>query len=423
MYSQLPNRTSADTNASADVNTLQDNIEALKGGTGSVAPTTTIEDLSTDKLAISSLDDTPADDSETAVTSKHIYDNFGTEGLLTSVERQAIINGSFDIWQRGTTFTGLSGTNNYTSDRWNYVEAASMVASIDRSTTTPDENTNYSLKLDCTTADASIEAGELAFIGQTIEGYDWLPLYKQSFSLRFWVRSNKTGTYCVAFRNSGSDRSYVAEYTISASDAWEEKEINVTATPSGGTWDFTNGSGIQLVFTLSAGTNFHTTAGAWQTGNFIGTSNQVNFFDNTANEIYFSNVQINKGATALPYMRQSIRKTLEDCQRYYEKSYNTDVDPGTVSNPGLEQIRLTGVTVDASLFLTVKYRTTKRAAPTTTIYSPSSGTSGNGSDGGSTDRTMTSSLQGDSGFRIDYTDATPATGNLISWHWTADAEL
>ena len=48
-YSQLPNRTSTDTNASADVNTLQDNIEALKGGTGATAPTTTIEDLSTDK--------------------------------------------------------------------------------------------------------------------------------------------------------------------------------------------------------------------------------------------------------------------------------------------------------------------------------------------------------------------------------------
>jgi hypothetical protein len=48
-YSQLPNRSSADVNASADVNTLQDNIEALKGGVGATAPTTTIEDLSTDK--------------------------------------------------------------------------------------------------------------------------------------------------------------------------------------------------------------------------------------------------------------------------------------------------------------------------------------------------------------------------------------
>jgi hypothetical protein len=48
-YIQLPDRTTSDTNSAADVNQLQDNIEALKGGTGSTAPTTTIEDLSTDK--------------------------------------------------------------------------------------------------------------------------------------------------------------------------------------------------------------------------------------------------------------------------------------------------------------------------------------------------------------------------------------
>ena len=44
-YSQLPTRTTSDANAAADANTLQANIEALKGGTGSVAPTTNIEAL------------------------------------------------------------------------------------------------------------------------------------------------------------------------------------------------------------------------------------------------------------------------------------------------------------------------------------------------------------------------------------------
>lgn len=51
-YTQLPTRTTNDANSAADVNQLQDNIDALKGGTGSVAPTTTIEDLSSDKMNI-----------------------------------------------------------------------------------------------------------------------------------------------------------------------------------------------------------------------------------------------------------------------------------------------------------------------------------------------------------------------------------
>jgi hypothetical protein len=44
-YTQLPTRTSADANASADVNTLQGNIEALKGGAGATAPVNTLADI------------------------------------------------------------------------------------------------------------------------------------------------------------------------------------------------------------------------------------------------------------------------------------------------------------------------------------------------------------------------------------------
>lgn len=52
-YIQIPTRVAnIDANSAADVNQLQDNIEALKGGTASVAPTTTIEDLSADKVPI-----------------------------------------------------------------------------------------------------------------------------------------------------------------------------------------------------------------------------------------------------------------------------------------------------------------------------------------------------------------------------------
>ncbi|NHZ84325.1 MAG: hypothetical protein GWP19_00400 [Planctomycetia bacterium] len=51
-YTQLPNRSTTDTNSAADPNQLQDNIEALKGGSGATPPTTTIEDLVTNKIDI-----------------------------------------------------------------------------------------------------------------------------------------------------------------------------------------------------------------------------------------------------------------------------------------------------------------------------------------------------------------------------------
>jgi hypothetical protein len=68
-YTQLPTRTSTDTNSAADVNQLQANIEALKGGTGATAPTTDIESLSSDK----------ADDSEVV----HNTGNESIDGVKT----------------------------------------------------------------------------------------------------------------------------------------------------------------------------------------------------------------------------------------------------------------------------------------------------------------------------------------------------
>lgn len=44
-YVQLPTRTTSDANSAADINTLQANIEALKGGAGSAAPLSDIATL------------------------------------------------------------------------------------------------------------------------------------------------------------------------------------------------------------------------------------------------------------------------------------------------------------------------------------------------------------------------------------------
>ena len=89
----IPTRSSADVNASADIN-----------------------ELSTKALAISDLDDTPADDAETAVTSKWIYDNIGTTAIKLAVRPVGTVywqpaddSGSFGTgteFEPGTLFGG-----------------------------------------------------------------------------------------------------------------------------------------------------------------------------------------------------------------------------------------------------------------------------------------------------------------------------
>ena len=70
-YSQLPTRTTSDANASADVNQLQDNIDAILGSEAAAGPADALED----KLNIADLDSAPTSSTTTAVRSAWLNNN------------------------------------------------------------------------------------------------------------------------------------------------------------------------------------------------------------------------------------------------------------------------------------------------------------------------------------------------------------
>jgi hypothetical protein len=286
--------------------------------------------------------------------------------------RNRIINGDMRISQRGTTFATLdpaSGT--YTLDRWQFAGGSAGRVTIAQSSAVPNNTFSSSLYGDVVTADTSIAASDVVFIQQTIEGFNARDLIGTTFTISFWVYSTKTGVFCVALRNSGADRSYVAEYTVSASNTWEYKTITVSGgLITSGTWDWTNGIGFRLAFALACGTTFQTTSGAWQTGNFIGTSNQVNALDSTANDFYITGVQLEPGSVATPFERRSYGQELALCERYYEKSYNLAAVPGTNVGPNTgEWVSVAVNAADYNDFGRCSFRTRKRASPTMSIWS------------------------------------------------------
>lgn len=271
----------------------------------------------------------------------------------------AIINGDMNIWQRGTSFTSV-GFGDYTADRFRYQKAGAMVHDVDQSSDVPTvaqsgKLYNYSLLVDCTTTDASIGASDNAGILQAIEGYNWAKLAQKPFVLSFWVKATKTGTYCVGFINDGTDRSYVAEYTVDATNTWEKKTITVSASPSAGTWNYTNGTGLDLVFTLAAGSTFQTTAGSWQTGNFIATSNQVNACDSTSNNFRITGIELGSSSNVRD---RTYDEELDLCQRYFIR-YN---EGGSGDYTAIGQIQQSTL-AQLSIFLPKQMR----VAPTLTF--------------------------------------------------------
>ena len=319
-----------------------------------------------------------------------------------SGRKNMIIGGNFDTnpWQRGTTFSPVVD-NDFHADRFRWDQVGSGVVDVLKAATAPSVAqagvvVSNCLSIDVTTADASIAAGDVYFMRSTIEGYDWAQIAQNDFVVSFWHRHTKTGTYCISLSNSGSDRSYVAEYTQSVGDTWEKATIKVTASPSAGTWNYTNGHGLKVSFTVASGTTYHTTADTWQTGNFSATSSQVNAMDSASNFMRFALIQVEEGIEATDFERRHYADELALCQRYY-----LDIAPSALMQYNRD-------TAGANKHTAYSFPVTMRAIPTCVA----------------TVTTGTVSYTRISEWRVDVgTDNTSTSAQVATANFTADAEL
>ena len=86
--------------------------------------------------------------------------------------RNMVINGAMNVAQRSTSVTGLGGASEYsTLDRWKVNGIAANAGRLTMSQTA-DGPVGFAncLKLDCTTADTSIAAGEKLALQHIFEG-------------------------------------------------------------------------------------------------------------------------------------------------------------------------------------------------------------------------------------------------------------
>ena len=111
--------------------------------------------------------------------------------------RNLIINGAMQVAQRGTSATFSTSSEGYlVTDRFALsMNGTSTVYTASQDSTAPEGFAN-SLKLDCTTADASLSAGDFTQLHYRIEGQDLQQLQKgtsgaKKVTISFYVRSPK----------------------------------------------------------------------------------------------------------------------------------------------------------------------------------------------------------------------------------------
>jgi hypothetical protein len=218
--------------------------------------------------------------------------------------RNRIINGNFDIWQRGTSFTAAENS----ADRWFNGRVGSTHTATREpfalgQTDVPGEPTYY-----CRTVVISGEgAGNYAVLAQRIE--DVRTFAGQQVTVSFWAKADATKNIAVnmvqVFGTGGLPSANVEISGTKISVGTTFQKVTVTATLpslSGKTLGTNNNDFLQFNIWFDAGSdfNFPTDSLGQQSGTF---------------EI--AQVQLEPGAVATPFEQRPIGTELALCQRYY----------------------------------------------------------------------------------------------------------
>lgn len=202
--------------------------------------------------------------------------------LIGAGRRNLLINGSFDVWQRGTTLS----SSGFLADRW-YINASSGSTQHSRQDFAPGQlevegNPKHFLRM-------GINSSGTRQLIQKVE--DIRQFENTTLTYSFWARADKTLTPTIRFYSiydgSSSGLSYAEKVTINTE--WQK----FTVTGSVGSFS----------------------------GKTIGASSclQVDFtfFDDFTYEFDFAQAQLEFGKVATPFEHRSYGEELALCQRYY----------------------------------------------------------------------------------------------------------
>lgn len=251
-----------------------------------------------------------------------------------------LFNGAMQVAQRGTSVASITTSGYNTADRYR-VEISSLgtwTQSVENDAPTG-SGFRKSLRMLCTTADATPAAGDYMLIEQRLEGQDLQRIRKGTSSavplrLSFRVKGSTTGTYIVRLLDNDNTRHVSVAYTISVADTWETKVISIPADTTGA-FDNDNAFSLGVQFWLGAGTTYTsgTLATTWASvTNANAAVGQTNLAGATNRYWQVTGVQLETGTVASPFQFKSFGQDLQECQRYYWRS--TGVDAFTKHSTG-----------------------------------------------------------------------------------------
>jgi hypothetical protein len=321
--------------------------------------------------------------------------------------RNLIINGAMDFWQRRTaSVAGPGSPQVLLADRWQIEIGGAGAVAFQQSTSVPNTDFKYSIQ------GTQTGAGDTSHrLWQRIEAATIREYVGKTMTYSFWF---KTTLALTTF-------DYSLYVPVTTEDIWPSENTAATNILSSSLSTVAVGAWQRLSFSFVVPT---TASRGLVVGLFpVCPSN--------ATVTNFTGLMLTEGPSApADFYRtgDNLQAELAICQRYYEKSYDPDTIPGTLTQAsqvyaGCRANSATNIDPGPAVI----FRVTKRASPTLAFWNPNTlNDPGFRWNNGAQIANPSINSSGLNSFATHYTGSsglTPNSSYIVSGHWTADAEL
>jgi hypothetical protein len=352
----------------------------------------------------------------------------------------AVINGSFDIWQRhiGTdsAYSGNTSTNSlYFADRWaflNGIDSTSLAGG-----TFGIERKSFTLGQD----DVLGEPTYYARITNNYSGFtatDYIHVENRLDSSEYFL--NETGVISV-YTKSPSAGSTVGVYYKQYFDNGVGASGDSTTTYVGNISLSSSWTANALSFTIPGLTGSQTI-----TGDDHYAAIAFDITGVTGTYIDFSQLQFELGTNPTAPRKKDKAKVLDQCRKFYQRSYDEEVSTrtSTMAEDTIPNLTAIDIPVNYSKDYYYNFPIKMRLEPSVTLYSPSSGVTSDGYNRlAQLDMRLTSGTVGpngqvrksrvnqptiqvgntaDNGIRFEIVSGA-VVGDQVSVHYVADADI
>ncbi len=333
-----------------------------------------------------------------------LTERFGLDSAILARSKNALINGNFDLWQRGVTVT-TTGGGAYLADRWRHeIFGAGGAMTVSRQAFTLGQSDvpgepRYYYRAQQTAQPATSSRP----IEQRIEGVR--SFAGQKITASFYAKADAAQQFLIeAAQNFGSGGAASAEVALA-----QNLSLATNWQPYVATFDLASLSG-------------KTVAG---NDNYLSIRLNATAGTNATFTLDIARFQVEPGEGATPFDQRQPGEEYTLAAHYYAKSYRLDVPPGTT--PDLNGVAVyvaqnAGVAENGQIiYLPVKMR----VIPMITYYNPhAANAKWRNTDLGGDSGLAQSLGAGEDRFGISNPQvAGDRVGDNMNIHWTADAEL